>query len=191
MRINEKPDFYRMAWDEIENNAYEKSILSRAFAHSDGDENKTKAAYLRLRVAFLEEEYAMRLEAEKAFRAQMLKKEIRANEATRKANEQREKAKEKKQTTEARMTADNAKREERGGFLVCGCPTDQTDIKVGDVIIKVNDIDIRGSKNKMEVETKGQDISSYIKTTIVRGLEIITSSPTIGALCSSKLSQLT
>jgi len=43
-------EFYKIAWDEIENNKTKQALWSKSFADSDGDENKTKAKYINLRV---------------------------------------------------------------------------------------------------------------------------------------------
>lgn len=39
---------YEKAWDDIENNIIDKGIWTKAYAMSDGDEQKQKSAYIRL-----------------------------------------------------------------------------------------------------------------------------------------------
>ena len=46
---------YELALNELENGQFVRGIWAQAFAESDGDENKTKATYIRLRVAQLKE----------------------------------------------------------------------------------------------------------------------------------------
>ena len=60
--LNEE-DFYTQAWDEINdhNRTSNKATWAKAFSISQGDEKKTQAKYVELRVAQLQEEQAVRL----------------------------------------------------------------------------------------------------------------------------------
>ena len=49
IEINED-DFYEQAWLEVEQETQIKNLWARAFAQSGGNEEKTKAVYLQLRV---------------------------------------------------------------------------------------------------------------------------------------------
>lgn len=43
-------DFYERAWEELETKAYPKGLWARLFAENEGDENKTKIAFIKARV---------------------------------------------------------------------------------------------------------------------------------------------
>ncbi len=43
-------DFYERAWEELETKTYPKGLWARLFAENEGDENKTKIAFIKARV---------------------------------------------------------------------------------------------------------------------------------------------
>lgn len=55
--IQDPPDFYAQAWEEVEQGTYDKGTWAKAYAEHEGDEVKTKASYIRNRVVDLEQKY--------------------------------------------------------------------------------------------------------------------------------------
>lgn len=56
----EKPnakDSYEKAWEELEEGKFDKAIYAKAFADTEGDSEKTKALYIKMRVKQLKKEY--------------------------------------------------------------------------------------------------------------------------------------
>jgi len=53
----DSPDFYLQAWEEIETNATDKGLWAKSFALTDGDKEKAKASYLKVRARELEESF--------------------------------------------------------------------------------------------------------------------------------------
>lgn len=51
-------DLFKAAWDEIQSSKVDPAVWSRAFAQCGGDEQKTKAQYITLRVARLKDQTA-------------------------------------------------------------------------------------------------------------------------------------
>ena len=79
--IASNDDFYTQAWDEIndQNRAPNKALWAKAFAFAQGDEKRTQAKYIELRVAQLQEnndnnKRAMVIEAEKRAQAETNKR---------------------------------------------------------------------------------------------------------------------
>lgn len=72
--LNEEA-FYTQAWDEVNdpNRTPNKATWAKAFSFSLGDEKKTQAKYIELRVAQLQEEHAVRLLQLKAKREEALR----------------------------------------------------------------------------------------------------------------------
>ncbi len=65
--------FYEIAWSEIEGNKLNKALWSKAFAECEGDENKSKAMYIKLRTNQLTDEENSKVETEALKRNEELK----------------------------------------------------------------------------------------------------------------------
>ncbi len=75
IEINED-DFYEQAWSEVEENKQIKSIWAKAFTQSEGNSEKTKAVYIKLRVDSLKKEAEEKIHlAQKEFKKQSVQKE--------------------------------------------------------------------------------------------------------------------
>ena len=75
LKINED-DFYEQAWSEVEENKQIKSIWAKAFTQSEGNSEKTKAVYIKLRVDSLKKEAEEKIHlAQKEFKKQSVQKE--------------------------------------------------------------------------------------------------------------------
>lgn len=52
-----KREYYKKAWEELEAGNYDKSIYARAFANANGNADKAKSLYIKIRVKQLEENF--------------------------------------------------------------------------------------------------------------------------------------
>ena len=50
-------DYYKKAWEELEAGNYDKSIYAQAFAKANGNADKAKALYIKIRLKQLKEEF--------------------------------------------------------------------------------------------------------------------------------------
>lgn len=124
---DETPDFYEIAWNELSDGSELKGLWAKAFADTEGDENKAKALYIKLRVARLEREYAERRAIlQKEYEEKVVEAEQRRLEA------------------EMSRPENIAKR----GLLVCSVDTEcgAFGVRPSDVIISYNDVDVRDNK---------------------------------------------
>jgi len=125
----ETPDFFEFAWDELSNGTIQKGIWARAYSETEGDEQKAKSIYIKLRVPQLEAEYT--------------------EELTRKQTEERERL--IREEHDRRIMEEDLSRSQnmaKHGLLVCSVDSDcnELGIKPGDVIIFHNGIDVRNNK---------------------------------------------
>lgn len=82
--INED-DFYEQAWSEVEENKQIKSIWAKAFTQSEGNSEKTKAIYMKLRVDSLKKEAEEKIHlAQKEFKQQASQQESTNDKVQRK-----------------------------------------------------------------------------------------------------------
>lgn len=82
--INED-DFYEQAWSEVEENKQIKSIWAKAFTQSEGNSEKTKAIYMKLRVDSLKKEAEEKIHlAQKKFKQEATRKEAYDNKVNNK-----------------------------------------------------------------------------------------------------------
>ena len=149
---DKKPDFYEIAWQEIETNSVTKGLWSKAFAVADGDIEKTKANYIKFRVKCLEE----------AFESKLLKDQARV------IREEQEKA-ERKRQQELEAPQYMAKR----GLIVTSLDHDSSakkkGLEVGDILIFYNQVDVRDDKKKFISEMNETPADSVVNMRIVRG----------------------
>jgi hypothetical protein len=98
--------FYAMAADEIASGQVNRGIMSKAYSDSEGDEKRTKALYIKLRVAQLGE--IRRSEIER------LKKEAeqKQKEAEQKRREEEQKRREEEQKRNAAARLAEEKRQD-------------------------------------------------------------------------------
>jgi len=84
IEINED-DFYEQAWSEVEESKQIKSIWAKAFTQSEGNSEKTKAIYMKLRVDSLKKEADEKIHlAQKEFKQQSTLQESTNDKAQKK-----------------------------------------------------------------------------------------------------------
>jgi len=134
------PDFYAQAWDEVESKTFIKSIWARIYSESGGDEKITRAGYIKERVAQLEKEYGL-LKEERAKSLKIMQEEKKRQEKLRSI----------KMDALKNLKKEEVKLKTKGGILVCsvekGASSETLGIKAGDVIVSINDNDIRNDES--------------------------------------------
>ena len=83
--ISMKMTFNEQAWSEVEENKQIKSIWAKAFTQSEGNSEKTKAIYMKLRVDSLKKEAEEKIHlAQKEFKQQASQQESTNDKVQRK-----------------------------------------------------------------------------------------------------------
>lgn len=150
----EAPDFFQMAWDEISNGSLQKGMWARAYSETEGNEQRAKAAYIKLRVQQLESEHTANQARQR-------------EELARKKMEERERLREEERSRPENMS--------KQGLLVCSVDSEckEMGIRSGDVIISHNGTDVRNNKSLFLRQLESTTASDQNKMRIVRGNQFI------------------